>query len=217
VLVATCVLSLAISPASTLARSVNCSGPRESEGVLHWEGPGEVRSPDGAWEVAVGRKTFWGPNVDTPTPIVIRRCDTSRAWPAFKTGRNVGVWWGPHDSLAMVDFKDVEDADVYLFTLDRVTGARQPAPALNASLHNDVRRRIGPALEVLYLTPIVAAWRGRTTVLAVGGTMAARNRDGPASEFCFGYVVDTQTGQIERALKAETLRRRYNTQCETFH
>lgn len=174
--------------------------------ALQWSRRSIVKSPNREWQVEVHPILTAEEN---QSPVVIRNLKDDRTRPLFILRRSAELQWGPgSDRLLVIDQPTADDYNIALFTID---GARTTVDT-DKVIRLAISQQLGAGRSMEFYLPRFVVWRGKEVVVSVGGsTSSGINR--PMVSYCYGVLIDSDSGEVLRVFQAEELKARFRSEC----
>lgn len=176
-----------------------CSGTSATHASLQWSEPVSIIAPDRNWVIEAHPIL----NADeNRTPVTLRECRGSRAWPMFILERNAEIYWSPDSKHVLAIDEPVSGTrKLLLFSVASLTaGARgPPSDALDKVVSGDIAKRIRAGMHIQFYLPRFVSWKNNSLLLAIGGESYTANV-GPLDVYCYGVQINTATSRVENVL-----------------
>jgi hypothetical protein len=207
------------SEAKNLSANVptNIKDAPRTHAQLGWSEFATVVAPDRAWQVEV-HPVFT--SRENHTPVTLRGCEKGGSWPLFILERDAEMYWGPDSSSLLVVNEPLSGTNQLLF-FDVETpsdGKQTQAPdELDKAVEQVLIKRLGKNRRTEFYLPNLVSWKGSQLLLAVGGTSSyAKGESGPMKEYCYGFMINTDTLRVQEVLSATELKANSGAECETY-
>ncbi|MGB8412740.1 MAG: hypothetical protein WCE23_07935 [Candidatus Binatus sp.] len=182
---------------------------------LDWSMFATVVAPNGAWQVEVHPALTSDENL---TPVLLRGCQKAGSWPLFILQRDADMYWGPDSSSLLVVNEPFSGTNQLLFfNIQALSEGKQTqAPdKLDKTVQQVLLQRLGEKNQIGFYLPTLVSWKKDKLLFAVGGNMFPRKigYNGPTTEYCYGFMIDTKTLQVQDVLSAEQLKTASGAEC----
>jgi hypothetical protein len=182
---------------------------------LGWSDFATIVAPNDAWQVEVHPALTSDENL---TPVLLRGCQKAGSWPLFILQRDAEMYWGPDSSRLLVVNEPLSGGNQLLFfNIKALSEAKQTqAPdKLDKTVQQVLLQRLGEKKQIGFYLPTLVSWKKDKLLLAVGGDMFPRKigYNGPTTEYCYGFMIDTKTLRVQDVLSAEELKAASGAEC----
>jgi hypothetical protein len=173
-------------------------------------------APNRAWQVEVHPVFTSG---DNHTPVLLRGCKKAGSWPLFFLERDADMYWGPDSRSLLVVNEPLSGGNQLLFfNIDTLAEGKQTSAPdeLDKAVEQVLIQRLGNSRRTEFYLPNLVSWKGSQLLLAVGGTTSyANSKSGPVKEYCYGFMVNTDTLRVQKILSAKELKANSGAECQT--
>jgi hypothetical protein len=187
-----------------------------TQAQLGWSDFATVVAPNRAWQVEVHPALTSDENL---TPVIVRGCKKIGAWPLFVLQRDADMSWGPDSNSLLVVNKPLSGTNQLLFFNIQALSEDNQTQApdkLDKTVQQVLIQRLREKNQVGFYLPILVSWKKDELLLAVGGTnwSAKSNPNSPLDEYCYGFMIDTNTLQVQEVLSAKELKDKFGAECQ---
>lgn len=126
--------------------------------------------------------------------------------PLYRDGH---LEWCPDDScLLLLEEPSIENVRLKLYRLG--TSGPEAIPTLDRAIRDNVQESSGRDSQILFYALQTVGWTdSRHVLIAAQARYVKRSANAPAEIFAAGYIVDAESGKIDRRLSANDLKSKY--------